>query len=283
MAPESARPSSFGDRAAPIAPMSSAAAAGWTFLVTFVFLALAGVMYALRGETRGDLVTGFSCQVISYTLGLFLILRVYAPERSIRDFIALRPTAWAFYPLAILLGIAIAFPAGALYDVVCARYPSVDQDAMTEVFRASSPARRVVMGFVLAAAGPAVEEVLFRGALMRPLRRRYSAGLSAVLTAILFALVHLEWQMFPPIVIVGLCLGLVRNWSGSLVVSTLLHGAFNAVSLGDLVREAAGAPAMKTPLAATIGGAVVSVAVLAVMRVVSQRAPAALAAREADG
>ncbi len=262
--------------------MSPAAAFGWTFAVTFVFLALLGVMWALRGDAKGDLVTGFSCQFIAYALGLFLILRVYAPDRGIRDFLGLRPTTWVVYPLAILLGIAVTFPADAVYDLICARFPPPEPDTLSEVFRASSPARRVVMGFVLAAAGPATEEMFFRGALFRPLKRRLSPALAATLTAILFAVVHLEWQMFPPILVLGLCLGLLRAWSGSLVVSTLVHAAFNAVALANLVRESSGASPLKVPIAVSVGGAALSIAIMLVAYAVSRKSEASVVAREAD-
>lgn len=262
--------------------MSSAAASGFTFLVTFVFLALLAVMWSIRGGAQDDLVTGFSCQLIAYTLGLFAILRVYAPERGIREFLALRPTAWVLYPLAILLGIVVTFPADAAYDFICARYPTAEPDHLTATFQAAAPARRVVMGFILAAAGPAVEEMFFRGALFRPLKRQMSPLFAAALTAILFSVVHLEWQMFAPIMVLGLCLGLLRAWSGSLVVSTLVHAAFNAVSLGNLVRESRGASPLRVPVAVTAGAAVVAVVIMFVAYYVANRSDAGAAAREAD-
>ena len=269
-------------KGAPIAPMGVPAALGWTFVVTFLFLALFGVATSVRESSKSDLVSGFSCQVVAYSLGLFLILRVYAPERSIRDFLALRSTAWTLYPLAIFLGILITIPADALYEVICARYPASDADVMGKLFHEASIPRRILMGFVLAGAGPVLEEMFFRGALFRPLKRSVSPLFAAILIGLLFAVIHLEWQSFAPIFILGTCLGLLRIWSGSLHVSMLLHASFNGVALANLIRESAGAVPLKLSNGVIVAAGVASLLLMILAHWLSSKSPACERAREAD-
>ena len=80
---------------------------------------------------------------------------------------------------------------------------------------------------------PLVEELLFRGFLLPPLTRRLGRSLAVVLTALLFGLLHLsDPASVPPLVAFGLALGGLRQWSGSLGPSVLLHALNNAAAFG---------------------------------------------------
>ncbi len=183
---------------------------------------------------------------------MFCILRVYAPQRSIRDFIGLRGTSVAIYPMALVFGATIVAPANALYAAVNARFPSPIPDTLSEVFHDASPVRRALIGAVLVVLGPILEEILFRGALLRPLKRKVGPISAAVFTGLLFALVHLEWQVLPPFILLGIALGLLRNWSGSTVPGMLVHATFNGAALIELIRSARGAEESEHP---TLGSA----------------------------
>jgi uncharacterized protein len=85
-------------------PMTYLGAAGWSFGTTFVFFFLVALVISIRPRAESDLVTKFGLQVVATLLGLFGILRLYAPSVSIREFLGARDTSFAFYPLAALLG-----------------------------------------------------------------------------------------------------------------------------------------------------------------------------------
>lgn len=212
-------------------PMSLAAAAMWAVGITFLFVWLLSLIMAIRPSAQSDLVTTFGCQAAAYLLGLFGILRFYAPRASIRDFLGVRPTHAGFYPLAVLLGLALTAPIGALYDLIERRWPSSREGdlELARLLADGSLAERALIGLVLVALGPALEEVIFRGALTRPLRRRYAPELVVVGTAILFAAAHFQPQKFLPIGLFGLALGALRFASGSIVPPLLLHATYNAV------------------------------------------------------
>jgi membrane protease YdiL (CAAX protease family) len=222
-----------------IRPMSAAFAAGWTFLATFLFVFVAGLVLSMRSEASGYLiVTGVLAQIVAYSLTLFFMLRVHAPEASIRRFIGLRPTAWGFYLLGALLGLAMQLPMNALYAAVLERFPLQEPSSLQPHYDAASLPVRAVMGFVLVAAGPAIEEVFFRGALFAPLVRRPEsnrAWVTIVVTGVLFAAAHVwRWQDVLCIIPMGVVLGYLRHASGSLLPSIFAHACFNAVAMGQL-------------------------------------------------
>jgi membrane protease YdiL (CAAX protease family) len=128
--------------------------------------------------------------------------------------------------------------------------------------------------------GPVVEEVFFRGAILRSLRRGHASGLTLLATSLLFAAAHLDPRNFLPDFLGGLAMGYVRLWSGSLWPAILLHAAFNsgsayaALYLGpeaDLLTRSQSFVA----IFATIG-------LVALYRTVAVRTPLCAEAREQD-
>jgi membrane protease YdiL (CAAX protease family) len=87
----------------------------------------------------------------------------------------------------------------------------------------------VAVSIVLLA--PLAEEVLFRGLLFGALQKWLTARGTIILTAAIFALVHMQAAYFVPIFLLGLILGWARHKSGSLAVPMLLHVLNNGFSL----------------------------------------------------
>ena len=114
--------------------MSAFGAFFWTFLVTFVFLWVFSMAVAIRPSAKDDELVAGAAQVIGYSLGLFVILRWYAPEASIREFLAMRPTAKALYPLALALGVALSPPLNYAYGRLLDRFPIDDPGGIAEAF-----------------------------------------------------------------------------------------------------------------------------------------------------
>jgi membrane protease YdiL (CAAX protease family) len=91
----------------------------------------------------------------------------------------------------------------------------------------------LVFLFVLATCwAPLVEETIFRGALYRHLRAWLGLFAAAILTALLFGLMHgYSVYMLLPVITLGFCFALVREWRGSLVAPMTAHFIHNAVVL----------------------------------------------------
>jgi uncharacterized protein len=81
-----------------------------------------------------------------------------------------------------------------------------------------------------------VEEVLFRGLLFRSLLERTGTVLAALVSAAIFAVVHVEVVVSQPIALVGLgtvgfLLAIAYRFVGNLWVAIIGHAVFNAISL----------------------------------------------------
>jgi membrane protease YdiL (CAAX protease family) len=84
---------------------------------------------------------------------------------------------------------------------------------------------------LVAVVGPVVEELFFRGMLYRYLRARRSVAAAVLLSAALFAVVHVIPVLFAPLFMMGVALALVAERFGSIVPAIVLHGFNNAISL----------------------------------------------------
>jgi membrane protease YdiL (CAAX protease family) len=117
------------------------------------------------------------------------------------------------------------------------------KDSAQEVSKAlehSSGAGRVLFGLAVVLVAPPVEELLFRGALLRSLQRRWSAAVAIFVSAAIFAGIHVVGDTGAGYVVPGLLvLGLVSGYQavkrGDIVRSMLLHMGFNLLSAVALV------------------------------------------------
>jgi len=78
---------------------------------------------------------------------------------------------------------------------------------------------------------PLIEEIVFRGAIYLAVSERLGRGLGIIISAFLFALVHLDPISFLPLFLLGAILGWCRSRSGSIVPSYILHSANNLAAI----------------------------------------------------
>ena len=269
-------------------PMPPFIAAGWALGATLVLSLLVQATVDLRPAASVDLVSQVACQAGAYLLAVFLILRVHAPDADVGSFLAFRCTNVAFYALAILLGAALVVPALALSEAITHRFPPPpSEDLIFEIFQSVSLPRKLMMGAAACVVGPMLEELLFRGALFKPLRKSYDglATPAIVTTALLFAMVHMEWQRAIHVGIIGLCLGFLRQVSGSIVPSMLVHITFNTIPLvAAAVLSTPGGPGVDLPVPLWLVGTctVVALAILGLLHLIGNRSETARRAQELD-
>ena len=262
-------------------------AVGWTLLSTSLFLFLLLIIMSIRPGAQANLITYFGVQVVGTLLTLFCILRFYAPNVSIRHFVGLRGTHGGFYVLAAVLGVVIQIPTTALYDVILKRFP-IDAEHGSVVLEemARGTPWRVAIFVIIVLAGPFLEEVFFRGALCRPLKKESPTFGVIVLSSLLFALSHLEKQMFVPIAIVGLTLGILRNASGSLIPSIIMHTTFNGAAFWSMYERFRSGKSTETeasvPLPILLISSLVVLLLVGITYVVGERSEAAREARSED-
>ncbi|MGA4237343.1 lysostaphin resistance A-like protein [Ralstonia nicotianae] len=74
---------------------------------------------------------------------------------------------------------------------------------------------------------PVVEEMLFRGVILRSFLRQYPAGVAIVHSAAVFGLAHLNVYQFMLAFLLGLLLGKLYERTRSLLPGMLVHGFYN--------------------------------------------------------
>lgn len=137
----------------------------------------------------------------------------------------------------VALWVAAAFAVLAGYEVLARRLDRPPLPDFLVEFHASAGWLPGLL-FVVVFLAPLVEEVLFRGFLLPGLAAgRLGPAGAVVVTALLFAVVHTQYDPFDmsAVLTLGLLLGAARWFSGSLWLAYGLHAAINAVAAAQLV------------------------------------------------
>ncbi len=90
----------------------------------------------------------------------------------------------------------------------------------------------VVTTVVLA---PFFEELVFRGVLIPVLVKDIGRIMAVLVSAFIFAMAHLSVSEFPPLMVLGIGLALLRLSSGSLFACILMHALWNGVTFVNLL------------------------------------------------
>jgi hypothetical protein len=93
----------------------------------------------------------------------------------------------------------------------------------------------VVLVVFLAGGAPLVEELFFRGLLLRALLWRTRAPVAIVLSGVLFALAHFEAVQFAGLAVFGCVLGYLAWRTGRLGPGMAAHAAFNGAAVVSLL------------------------------------------------
>src|SRR5680860_971843 len=86
----------------------------------------------------------------------------------------------------------------------------------------------------VAVVAPIVEELIFRGLILQGFRRNYNSFIAVFMSALLFALFHLNPWQFPATFILGLLLGWVTIRTNSIILAILGHSINNFMVLISL-------------------------------------------------
>lgn len=93
----------------------------------------------------------------------------------------------------------------------------------------------VVVALVVIFAAPVVEELFYRGLLLRAAARRFGTAQAVVGSSALFGISHFQLVQFPGLFAFGVVLAVLAVRTGRLGASIAAHMAFNAVAVVGLV------------------------------------------------
>ena len=158
---------------------------------------------------------------------------------SLRDDYGLQLVArdWAWLLVGVGLQ-ALLLPPTAL---LAALYGSRPEQEVVAIADQAQGAQIPLMVVAVVFVAPVVEELLFRGALLRALLRRTKPTVAVALSAAVFGLIHVVGDpsvgsllALPAIVVLGLALGTEAVRTGRLSRSILMHVGFNALTVALL-------------------------------------------------
>lgn len=78
---------------------------------------------------------------------------------------------------------------------------------------------------------PIAEETMFRGVLQTALTGRFGAVLGILGSSLLFGVIHVDPVLFPPLFVMGLMLGFLRYYYGSIWAAVLFHSLNNTITV----------------------------------------------------
>jgi uncharacterized protein len=210
----------------------------WVWFVGLVAGALVGsISTAIRGRGTGldpdglDLAIALFAQNGAILLALVWVARAKGLGTLRQDFgLVVRFRDWPWLAAGVLVQVASIGIIQVLEEVAGGLQ---QQQAADTVKDAQGPELvLVVIGVALFA--PVVEELLFRGLLLRALLRRTSSVTAVVVSSVVFAAVHLldpsTITLMTPLLLLAVIAGIRAVRTGDLSQSILLHVGFNLLS-----------------------------------------------------
>jgi uncharacterized protein len=204
----------------------------WGICTVLVLTFLAATVLAAIDPEMDQETAGIVIQVVfaAALIGVPFVLvagpgaRLAAPAR-----LGLRP-----FPLGRGIGLTLAVYAGffaflILYALVVQPEP---QEVIEEIAEENETAQLVALGLLVVLAAPISEEIFFRGFIFGGLRNRLSFWPAALISGLLFGLVHAPTgpAQVPPLVVFGVLLAWLYERTGSLGPPILMHMIQNAIA-----------------------------------------------------
>lgn len=134
--------------------------------------------------------------------------------------------------LALVVTVTLVVVIGAIEQAM-GHTPEPPKNPIADLVTGGSTLELVLIFALATVWAPLVEESIFRGALFRQLRGRLPALLAAVLSGLCFGLMHgYSGVLLIPVITIGFCFAMIREWRGSLIPTAVAHCLHNATILG---------------------------------------------------
>lgn len=224
--------------------------ARWTALALFLLAIALHLFLALGGTLLG---VDFKLLIVIDELGAILltpVLFAFLLGLRLGDAFLFRSSHWSHYVVAGAMAIPLQLLGGAMQEILLELLPGGQayrellERAMEPLLKTDGPADLALLlfgGVVLAAV---CEEILFRGLLLQLLARGGRWWFAITVSAVLFAVFHLDFIGLVPRTIMGIYFGLLVLRSGSIFPAMVAHAANNllAFAAAPLVDPSQAAP-----------------------------------------
>jgi len=221
------------------------AAAGWLLAQVggFVAIVIVAVLSGTQAESSEDLSLGWlAVAQLGLWAGLggvpFLAARLKG-NGVVVDFGLRAKLVDPLIGLGVGLGTqfilvpALYIPIFWLFDVTS---NDLEEPARGLTDRATDPLGVVLLVLIVGIGAPIIEELFYRGLLLRSLERRFHQEWIAVGgSAVLFAASHFQLLQFPALALLGVILALLVQRTGRLGPAIATHMVFNLITVTFLV------------------------------------------------
>lgn len=154
-----------------------------------------------------------------------------APRGVMREIGAGIFAYFATLPL-IAVAVALAMLILVVQSAVAGGQFERPRNPVQEILGEASPGVLVLLFLLATLWAPFVEESIFRGALFAQLRSRIGVLLTATITGVVFGMMHgYPLPLLLPVITLGFCFALMREWRTSLLASMTGHFLHNATLL----------------------------------------------------
>ncbi|MGE0879785.1 MAG: lysostaphin resistance A-like protein [Acidimicrobiia bacterium] len=162
--------------------------------------------------------------------GMVIISRKFGTGRVRRDYgFAVRP-----------MDAAIGIPLGVATQLIFVPLLVKILDIFVDTSSFDEPAKRLtdraeglgifLLIVVLVLGAPIVEELFFRGLVLRAIAARYSDGLALFGSAVMFGIIHFQPLQLPALIMFGLLAGYLSQRYGRLGPAIFAHAGFNGAA-----------------------------------------------------
>lgn len=210
----------------------------WVFCSVVASQLLLGflMVWLLGAETLSQPIWSGVYSVLSYTLALVLIVfvppRIKAKWQTSREQLGLNGTpTWTDIGLA-----PVGFIVGTVFAIVLAWvfsfFPWFNAEEVQDVgFSIYMNGGEKILAFlVLVVLAPVREELIFRGWLYGRLRARLNMPVAIIITSLLFAIMHFQWNVGVNVFALSVVLCGLREITGTIYAGILTHMIKNGVA-----------------------------------------------------
>jgi membrane protease YdiL (CAAX protease family) len=204
-------------------------------LVAFLlagFLTLGSLVEWLRPGGIDDPVNLLFVGLVVFPLTIFAGLRLDpAGFDDLGAGLGIRPPRMRTAVFALLFGVAAVLPLAELDNVVQSFLPlsAEEQTALLQLMSFEDWLSHLAKIGAIAVVTPIGEEIIFRGVMLRWLRRAYGRAAALLVSSFLFGLAHLSLRLFVPVFLLGLAFAWIADRSRSVLPTIAAHAAYNAV------------------------------------------------------
>ena len=197
-------------------------------LLTFALIIVVNVLYLTDGLTLSLVMNNLLSELVSLLPALAFIFvegeRIFTDDGGRRAIIPFRKLRLPTVLLAVVLLIFL-FPGIALCNSISMLFVDNTVLALSDQVL-GEPMWKMLLSIGLF--GPFVEEIVFRGVFYHSYRRSGRIIGSAVLSALCFALMHMNINQAAYAFFIGIMFALVAEATGSVGVTFLMHALFNS-------------------------------------------------------